>query len=79
MPDAKEEIKISEIERRIESKYHIMRLEGMGSTSHDLGAELEMHPLTANCDTILDKKKVAIVALVTSVRFEATVSKQCLL
>ena len=35
----------------IESRHSIKSLEGMGSSSHDLGAELRMHSFTVNCDT----------------------------
>ena len=35
-------------EGRIESRHSIKSLEGMGSSSHDLGAELR---ITVNCDT----------------------------
>ena len=38
----------------------------MGSSSHDLGAELRMHSFTVNCDTCLDEEKVAAVVPVTS-------------
>ena len=43
IPDARE--------LRIESRHSIKSLEGMGSSSHDLGAELRMHSFTVNCDT----------------------------
>ena len=39
----------------------------MGSSSHDLGAELRMHSFTVNCDTLLNEKNVAAVVPVTSV------------
>ena len=35
-------------EGRMESIHSIKRLEGMGSSSHDLGAELVMHSFTVN-------------------------------
>ena len=50
MPDAGEKLNRSVREGRIESRYSIKSLEGMGSRSHDLGAELRMHSFTANCD-----------------------------
>ena len=50
IPDAREELNRSVREGRIESRYSIMSLEGMGSSSHDLGAELRMHSITVNCD-----------------------------
>ena len=56
MPDASEELNRSVREQRIESRHSIKSLEGMGSSSHDLGAELKMHPFTANCDTLSIKK-----------------------
>ena len=51
MPDAREELNRSVREGRIESRHSIKSLEGMGSSSHDLGAELGMHYFTANSDT----------------------------
>ena len=39
----------------------------MGSSSHDLGAELRMHSFNVNCDTFLNEEKVAAVVPVTSV------------
>ena len=38
-------------EGRIESRHSIKSLEGMGSSSHELGAELRMHFFAVNCDT----------------------------
>ena len=35
----------------MEYRRSIRSLEGMGSSSHDLGAELRMHSFTVNCDT----------------------------
>ena len=49
--DAKEELNRSEREGRIEPRHYIKSLEGMGSNSHDLGAELRMNSFTVNCDT----------------------------
>ena len=40
MPDATAELNRSECEGRIESGHSIKSLEGMGSSSYDLGAEL---------------------------------------
>ena len=48
----------------------------MGSSLHDLGAELRMHYFTVNCDTFSNKKKVAAVVPVTSV--EVTCSEAML-
>ena len=52
---------------RIESRHSIKSLEGMGSSSHDLGAELRMHFFTVNCDTFSNEEKVTAVVPVTSV------------
>ena len=48
----------------------------MGSSSHDLGAELRMHSFTVNCDTFSNGAKVAAVVPVTSV--EVTCSEAIL-
>ena len=48
----------------------------MGSSSHDLGAELRMHYFTVNCDTFSNEEKVAAVVPVTSV--EVTCSEAML-
>ena len=58
MPDAREEFNRSVKEGRIESRHSIKSLEGMGSSSHDIGAELRMHSFTVNCDTFQMKKKL---------------------
>ena len=58
MPDAREELNRSVIEGRIESRHSIKSFEGMGSSSHDLEAELRMHSFTVNCDTFSNKKKL---------------------
>ena len=67
MPDAREELNRSMREGRIESRHSIKSLEGMGSSSHDLGAELRMHSFTVNCDTFSNGKKITAVVPVTSV------------
>ena len=67
IPDAREELNRSVREGRIESRHSINSLEGMGSSSHDLGAELRMHSFTVNCDTFSNEEKVAAVVPVTSV------------
>ena len=59
IPDAREELNRSVREGRIESRHSINSLEGMGSSSHDLGAELRMHSFTVNCDTFSNEEKVA--------------------
>ena len=48
----------------------------MGSSSHDLGAEIRMHSFTANCDTFSNEEKVAAVVPVRSV--EVTCSEAML-
>ena len=63
-------------EGRIESNHYIKSLEGMGSSSHDLGAELIMHSFTVNCDTFSNEEKVAVVVPVTS--FEVRCSEAML-
>ena len=70
MTDAREELNRSVREGRIESIHSIKRLEGIGSSSHDLGAELRMRSFTVNCDTFSNEETVAAVFPVTSV--EAT-------
>ena len=61
MPDAREEVNRSVREVRIESRHSIESLEGIGSSSNDLGAELRMHSFTVNCDTSSNEEKVAAV------------------
>ena len=51
MPNTREELNTSVREGRIESIHFIKSLEGMGSRSHDLWAELRMHSFSVNCDT----------------------------
>ena len=43
IPDARDELSRSVREGRIQSRHSFKSLEGMGSSSHDLGAELRMH------------------------------------
>ena len=76
MPDAREEVNRSVREGRIESRHSIKSLEGIGSSSHDLGAELRVHSFTVNCDTSSNEEKVAAVVPVTSV--EVTCSEAVL-
>ena len=76
MPNASEDLNRSVIEGRIESRHSIKFFEGMGSSSHDLGAELRMHSFTVICDTFSNEEKVATVGPVTSV--EATCSEAML-
>ena len=70
MPDAREELNRSVREGRMESRHSIKSLKGMGSRSHDLGAELRMHSLTVDCDTFSNEEKVAEVVPV--IRVEVT-------
>ena len=65
IPDAREELNRSVREGRIESRHSINSLEGMGSSSHDLGAELRLHSFNVNCDTFSNEEKVAAVVPVT--------------
>ena len=74
MPDAREELNRSVREGRIESRHSIKSLEGMGSSSHDLGAELRMHSFTVDCDTFSNEEKVAAVVPVTSVEVTGSVA-----
>ena len=67
MSDAREELNRSVRVGRIESRHSTKSLEGMGSSSHDVGAELRMHSITVNCDTFSSEEKVAAVVPVTSV------------
>ena len=76
IPDVREELNRSVREGRIESRHSIKSLEGMGSSSHDLGAELRMHSFTVNCDTFSNEENVAAVVPVTSV--EVTCSEAML-
>ena len=76
MPDAREELNRSKSERRIEFRHSIKSLDGIGSISHDLGAELRMHSFTVNCDTFSNEEKVAAVVQVASV--EVTCSEAML-
>ena len=74
--EAREELNRSVREGRIESRHSIKSLEGMGSSSGDLVAELIMHSFTVNCDTFSNEEKVAAVVQVTSV--EVTCSEAML-
>ena len=53
-------------EGRIESRYSVKSLEGLGSSSHDIGAEIRMHSFTVNCDTFSNEEKVVAVVSVTN-------------
>ena len=63
-------------EGRIESRHSIKSLEEMGSSSHDLGAELRLHSFTVNCDTFSNEENVAAVVPVSSI--EVTCSEAML-
>ena len=76
MPDAREQLNRSVREGRKESRHSIKSLEGMGLSSHDLGAQIRMHSFTVNCDTFSIEEKAAAVVPVTSV--EVTCSKAML-
>ena len=72
MPDTREELNRSVREGRIESRHSIKSLEGTGSSSHDLGAELRMHSFTVKFDTFSNEEKVAAAVSVTSVEVICT-------
>ena len=72
MPDAIEELNRSVREGRIESRHSTKSLEGMGSSSHDLGAELRMHSFTVNCDSFSNEEKVDAVVPVASVEVKCS-------
>ena len=67
MPDVREELNRSVRAGRVESRHSIRSLEGMGSSSHDLGEEIRIHSFTVDCGTFSNKVKVAVVVPVTSV------------
>ena len=74
--EAREALNRSVREGRIESRHSIKSLEGIGSSSHDLGAELRMHSFTVNCDTFSNEERVVAVVPITSV--EVTCSEAML-
>ena len=55
IPDARDELNRSEREGRIQSRHSIKSLEGMGSSSHDLGAEFNLSLLIV---TLFQMKKM---------------------
>ena len=89
MPDAREELNRLVREGRIESRHYIKSLEGMGSSSHDLVAEIRMHSFIVNCDTFSNEEKVVAVVPVTSAEVTcseamlalsfSTLSEKCLI
>ena len=56
MPDARKGLNRSVREGRIRYRHFIKSLEGIGSRSHDTGAEIRMHYFIINCDTLLDEE-----------------------
>ena len=74
MPDAIEELNRSVREGRMKSRHSTKSFEGMGSRSHDSGAELRMDSFTF--DTFSNEEKVTVVVIVTSV--EVTCSEAML-
>ena len=74
--DAREDLNRSVREGRIESRHSIKSLVGMGSNSHDFGAEIRMLSITVNYSTFSNEEKVAAVVPVTSV--EVTCSEAML-
>ena len=78
MPDAREELNRSVGKGRMESRHSIKSLEGMGSRSHDLGAELRMHSFTINCDTFSNEENVAVDVTVTIVEVICSEAKLAL-
>ena len=77
-PDARDELNRSVSEQRMESRHSIKNLDGMGSRSYDLGAELRMHSLTVYFHTFLNEEKVAVVVPVTSVEVTGSETKLAL-
>ena len=67
MPNAREELNRSVRERKIATRHSFNSFDGMGSRSHDLGAELRMHFFTVDCDTFFNVENVAVVVPVTCV------------
>ena len=53
-------------EGKIDSRYSINSSKRMGSSSHDLGAEIRMHFFTVNGDTFSNEEKVTAGFPVTS-------------
>ena len=72
MPDAREELKRSVREWRIKSRHSIMRFEGMGSMSRDLGAEIGVHSLSMVVKVTQMSINVAVAVLLTSIIVEST-------
>ena len=54
----------------MESRHSTKSLEGMGSSSHDLGVELRMHSFTVNCDPTLAIVKSFHLAIMSTEKIE---------
>ena len=67
MPDSREDLNRSVKEWKIESRHSIKSLEGVGSRSHDIGAEIRMHSFSVDCNTYSNEEEVAVVVSVTCV------------
>ena len=50
----------------MEPRHSTKSLEGLGSRSHDVGAEIRMHSITVNYDTLSNEEEVAAVVPVTT-------------
>ena len=51
----------------MDSRHSTRSLEGLGSKSHDLGAEFRMQSFIVDCHTFTNEEKVAVVFPVASV------------
>ena len=72
MPDSREELNRSVREGRKESRHSIKRFQWMGSSSHDLEAELRMRFFTVSCGSFSNEENVAAVVPVTNVEVACT-------
>ena len=75
--DACKKINRSVRDGEIVTRHSIKKMKGMGSRSHDLGADLRMLYVKVDC-VATKKEKVAVVVPVTSVGAEVTIRCQCL-
>ena len=64
---ARDELNRSVSEGRVEYRHSIKSLEGMGSSSHDLVADIRIYSSSVNCDTFSNEEIVAVVVPVPSV------------
>ena len=78
IPDAGEEMNGSVREWKIESRHSTKSLEGIGSRSYDLRAEIRMHSLTVDSETFSNEEKVALVVPAINVEVEVTGSEATL-